>query len=169
MDKDTLNPLSTGVWGSSCKAGGSGLHQSCGTRHFWVYTKIFYIRNWSVTVGDDVPVLCVRELIQNGMSTTDRCLVEGIEDMQIEFGVDSSGDDVPNTYTPDPNEMNAVVTARIYLLVRSLGELVGKENANTKTYQMGLDPGVVTTATDGYLRQMFSTTVLVRNAILPAS
>ncbi|MEH6518576.1 MAG: PilW family protein [Halioglobus sp.] len=137
---------------------------------YWeMYAKIFYIRNWSVAVGDGVPALCVRELIQNEMATTDRCLVEGIEDMQIEFGVDSNADDVPNTYTPDPNDMNQVVTARIYLLVRSLGELVSTENANTKTYQLGLDSGVVTTANDGYMRQMFSTTVLVRNAILPAS
>ncbi len=137
---------------------------------YWeVYAKLFYIRNWSVTVGDNIPVLCVRELVQNGMATTDRCLVEGIEDMQIEFGVDLTSDDVPNTYTPDPNEMNQVVTARIYLLVRSLNELVSSENANTKTYQLGLDAGTVTTVNDGYMRQLFSTTVLVRNAILPAS
>jgi type IV pilus assembly protein PilW len=136
---------------------------------YWeMYTKIFYIRDYSTTVGDDIPTLCVKFLAADGM-TSDQCLVEGIEDMQIEFGVDTNGDNVPNTYTPDPNDMSVAVTARLYLLVRSLGELVGAENANSKTYQLGLDSGTVTTAADGYLRRIFSTTVLVRNAILPST
>lgn len=134
---------------------------------FWeIYAKVFYIRDYSTTVGDGIPTLCVRSLSSAGMASTD-CLVEGIEDMQIEFGMDTSGDSVPNTYVHDPTDLSVAVTARVYLLVRSLGVLVATENANTKTYQLGLDSSTLTTAADGYLRQIFSTTVLVRNAILP--
>lgn len=139
------------------------------TLELWeMYAKIFYIKQED---SDDIPTLCVKSLGPSGM-TREQCLVEGIEDMQIEFGVDTNAnpDSVPNTYTPDPNDMGSVVTARVYLLVRSLGKLVGTENATPKTYQLGLDPDVSpVTKSDGYLRQIFSTTVLVRNAILPAT
>ena len=142
------------------------------TLEFWeMYTKIFYIREYSTTVGDGIPVLCVKSLAEDGM-TRDQCLVEGIEDMQIEFGVDTDGDNVPNTYTPDPNDMAVAVTARVYLLVRSLGELYSTENLNTKQYQLGLDASSTFTPTGSeqrYLRQIFSTTVLVRNAVLPST
>jgi type IV pilus assembly protein PilW len=136
---------------------------------FWeVYAKVFYIRDYSTTTGDDIPTLCVISLSPGGMVSTD-CLVEGIEDMQIEFGMDITGDSVPNTYIPDPTDLSVAVTARVYLLVRSLGALVATENANTKTYQLGLDSSTLTTAADGHLRQIFSTTVLIRNAILPVT
>jgi Tfp pilus assembly protein PilW len=136
---------------------------------YWeIYAKIFYIKQEN---ADDIPTLCVKSLGSDGM-TRDQCLVEGIEDMQIEFGVDTNGDAVPNTYTPDPNDVSVAVTARIYLLVRSLGELYSTENINAKKYQLGLDASAPFTPTGSeqrYLRQIFSTTVLVRNSILPAT
>lgn len=138
------------------------------TTEYWeVYTKVFFVRDFSSTAGDGVPSLCVRELTSTGMTQT-RCLVEGVEDMQIEFGVDTDGDGTPNIYTPDPNDIEVAITARLYLLVRSIGELVSSENANTKTYQLGLSSGT-TVMDDGYLRQLFSTTVMVRNAVLPVT
>ncbi|MEH6610819.1 MAG: PilW family protein [Halioglobus sp.] len=133
---------------------------------YWeFYSKIYYIRNWSVTVGDDVPVLCVRQLVRNNMFPADRCLVEGIEDMQIEFGIDSDGDHVPNRYTSELSDVSRVVTIRIFLLVRSLGELPGEKT--TKTYVLGHDASEGTAMSDGYMRQLYSTTVVAHNAAGP--
>jgi hypothetical protein len=96
-----------------------------------------------------------------------RCLVEGIEEMQVEFGIDTDADGVANQYqaAPSSSDMANAVVARIYLLVRSIDELSGYQN--TKTYQLG--QRTVGARNDGYLRRVFSTTVQVRNAMLPVS
>jgi len=131
---------------------------------YWqVYAKIFYIRSYSATSGDDIPTLCVVALVGNDIE--ERCLVEGVEDMQVVFGEDTDGDSVPNRYVSSPTDISAAVTARIYLLMRSVNELSGTVNTNKKTYRVG--PGSVT-VDDSYLRRIFSTTVLMRNSILPA-
>lgn len=139
------------------------------TEYWEMYTRVFYIRKYSVVSGDGIPTLCVSELV--GTSMSERCLVEGVEDMQIVFGVDTdtNPDTVPNRYVADPNDAGAevAVTARVYLLLRSVGELTGTQHKSVKTYQLG--PGTTYTRTDGYLRRLFSTTVQMRNAILPAA
>jgi Tfp pilus assembly protein PilW len=140
---------------------------------YWEFrTNVFFIRDYSQAASDGIPTLCVARLVGQGMDTTD-CLVEGVEDMQIEFGIDTDGDSVPNVYkaaptvdltaTPPVNEMDDLVTARVYLLMRSLGEV--RDYDNTNIYKLGSKSFNVD---DSYLRRVFSTTVQTRNAILPA-
>lgn len=131
---------------------------------FWeVYANIFFIRKYSES-GDGIPTLCTERLSANSMGPVE-CIVEGIEDMQIEFGIDSDADGVPNQYKtlPTAAEMPAAVVARVYLLVRSLNEISGY--TNTKNYQLGQK--AVAAKNDGYLRRVLSTTVQMRNATLP--
>ena len=64
---------------------------------------------------------------------------------------------------PTAAEMEDLVTARVYLLMRSLGEV--RDYDNTNTYTLGSKSFNVD---DSYLRRVFSTTVQTRNAILPA-
>jgi Tfp pilus assembly protein PilW len=133
---------------------------------YWEYhTNIFYVQNYSVTAGDNIPSLCAERL--SGNAITKQCLVEGIEDMQIEFGIDTDADGVANWYKAAPTsaEIATAVTARIYLLVRSIGQVSGY--TNDKTYTLGEKPPY--TVNDGYLRRVFSTTVQMRNATLPAT
>lgn len=133
---------------------------------YWEYhTNIFYVQNYSVTAGDNIPSLCAERL--SGNAITKQCLVEGIEDMQIEFGIDTDADGVANWYKAAPTsaEIATAVTARIYLLVRSIDSVAGYTNA--KTYSLG-DKSVAA-KNDGYLRRVFSTTVQMRNAALPAT
>lgn len=132
---------------------------------YWeYYAKIFYIRDFSTTDGDDIPTLCVERLIANNMGT--EVIVEGIEDMQIEFGIDTDEDNVPNRFKQDPTaaELSTVVTARIYLLVRSVNT-VPSYSDGAKTYTLGTKN--VAAQNDGFLRKVFSTTVQLRNAVLP--
>jgi type IV pilus assembly protein PilW len=56
--------------------------------------------------------------------------------------------------------METVISARIYLLVRS-GDTV-PFYVNSKTYQLGDE--VVAAANDGFLRNVFTTTVALRNS-----
>ena len=131
---------------------------------YWeAYTRVYYIRNYAEDTTDGIPTLCVETLVGDDM--VEQCLVEGIEEMQIEFGIDTDTDGVVNIYTDAPTaaDMAGAIMARIYLLVRSTDEMI--EYRNTKTYQLGRR--TVNAKNDAYMRRVFTTTVQVRNAILP--
>jgi len=144
--------------------GGSGTPPVLGgTETNWAYMPmIFYIRDYSVTVGDGLPTLCRAFL--NPDSTPDmsnQCLVDGIENMQVELGVDDDRDFIADYYTGAPTaaELTNAVSARIYVLARSINEV--PSYTNDKTYRLGAT--VVAAANDGFYRRVFSTTVLLRN------
>ncbi len=127
---------------------------------YWEYfAKIVYVRNYSRAAGDGIPALCVERLQANSMATD--CLVEGVEDMQIEWGIDADGDGAPNQFKAAPvlADMDDIAAARIYLLLRSVN--VVPNYTNSKNYALGTK--TVAAKNDGYLRSVFATTVQVRN------
>ncbi len=131
---------------------------------YWEYhSRIFYIRDYADAVGDGIPTLCVNELVGNEM--IGNCLVNGVEDMQIEFGIDTDADGIPNQFkgAPTAAELSNAVVARVYLLLRSVNEL--SNYTNSKTYQLGQQ--AVGARNDGFYRRVMSTTVQTRNAHLP--
>jgi len=134
-----------------------------GTETNWAYLpSIFYLRDYSVTIGDGIPTLC-RASLDTGSppDMVNECLVDGIEDLQIEIGVDDDRDFVADYYTDTPTaaELFDAVAARIYVLARSISEV--PNYTNDKTYLLGAK--VVAAANDGFYRRVFSTTVLLRN------
>jgi len=136
------------------------------TLTYWeASSKIFYIRKYSDSgkTGDGVPTLCMESLAGN--TVTSRCLVEGVENMQLEFGIDTDDDGVANQYkvAPSGDEMDQAVTARIHLLLRSILKITGYRD--DKTYALGQKE--MAAQRDGYLRRVFSTTVHLRNRIEP--
>lgn len=89
-------------------------------------------------------------------------LVNGVEDMQIEYGVDTDGDQSANQYVTANNVGNwsQVVSVRISLLMAtppSAGSLSSK-GSQTYTYN-----GTTITASDRRVRHVYSSTVNVRN------
>jgi len=133
---------------------------------YWeYYARIFYIRNFSESAKDGIPTLCVESLgggSSLGIMAT-RCLIEGVEDMQIEFGVDSDFDGVPNQFTQSPlkEDIGSAVVARIYLLMRSVAEVPQYKQA--RTYYLGSKR---IQRDDGYVRRVMSTTVQMSNLSL---
>ncbi len=130
---------------------------------YWeYYARIFYIRKYSQAATDNIPTLCV-EALGGGMSLgkmTTQCLVEGVEDMQIEFGVDTDFDNTADQFKDAPNkaELANAVVARIYLLMRSVAEVPGQ--ASPRTYRLGKKE---VRTTDGYVRRVMSATVQMPN------
>jgi hypothetical protein len=144
--------------------GGSGTPPSLGgTETNWAYLPtIFYIRDYSVTVGDGLPTLCRAFLSPDSTpDMTNQCLVDGIENMQIELGIDDDRDFIADYYTGSPNaaELSDAVAARVYVLARSIDEV--PNYTNDKIYRLGST--VVAPANDGFYRRVFSSTVLLRN------
>nr|WP_298144338.1 PilW family protein [uncultured Pseudomonas sp.] len=88
-------------------------------------------------------------------------LVDGIEHLHFEYGIDSSGDGVPDSYASAPSTANwkDVVAVRVWLLARNLDETLNY--TDDRTYRLGdievVNPG------DGFKRQVYSTTVRVNN------
>jgi prepilin-type N-terminal cleavage/methylation domain-containing protein len=130
----------------------------------WEYhPSIYYIRNFAVTAGDGIPTLCRKILDYSGGVPTmvDECLAQGIEDLQVEFGVDTDADGIPNGYVDDPTiaELQASVTARVFVLARTADPDL--RYTNEKTYQIGNAPAV--SPNDNFYRRVYSVTVGLRN------
>jgi len=128
----------------------------------WEYRpSIFYIRNFARVAGDGIPTLCKKVLrgVVPGMVT--ECLAAGIENLQVEFGIDTTGDNNPNVFLSNPSldQMQGVVSARVMLLARSTNQ--DTRYTNDKTYTVGnaqaYAPG------DNFHRRVFSTTVTIQN------
>ena len=126
--------------------------------------------------GVDLPTLKRFELKLGEF--VDTPLVEGIEEFQVEYGLDTDGDGAPDAYAANPNDfpkgacvgacpltnwMN-VVTVRIHLLARNLEPSPGFTDA--KTYELGNDiDGNPVTRTPGlaFRRHVYSSLVRVAN------
>ena len=128
----------------------------------WEYRpSIYFIRNYENTPGDNVPTLCKKVLRIPGPGMTTECIAAGIENMQVEYGIDITGDGFTNLYLPNPTllQMQSVVAARVTLLARTADIDTRYENA--KTYLLSnADPY---TPQDNFHRQTVSTTVGIQN------
>ena len=128
----------------------------------WQYRpSIYYIRQFANAPGDGVPTLCRKALLGAGPSMQTECLATGIEDMQIEYGIDTSEDGHPNVYMTDPSleEIQNIVAARIFLLARTTE--IDTRYTNAKTISISNAPDY--TPADSFHRRVFSTNVSVQN------
>lgn len=142
------------------------------------YYSAYYIRR----NANSQPALYQNALTLNtttsAMELTTRELVEGIENMQILYGVDTDNDNrhVPNIYKKanalSDEDWNKVVAVRFGILVRTLAN-TDVPNASGKEYGTDVDHGSYDVDGDGsadvvdpgdrYQRKVFQTTVLLRN------
>ncbi len=92
-------------------------------------------------------------------------LVEGVEDLHVEYGIDDGGEkDAVDRYETvgavEDDEWSDVVAVRVSFLVRSRAE-----NVTDEAQTVSFPPGTEYTASDRRLRQTFTTTVAFRNRI----
>jgi len=123
--------------------------------------RVYYIRQFANTPGDGIPTLCRKVLGGVGPTMTTECIATGIENLQIEYGIDTTSDGNPNVFLSSPTlaQMQGVVTARIFLLART-SDRDGRYT-NTKTFSVSNSPAY--TPADSFHRRVFSTTVSVQN------
>ena len=130
------------------------------TADVWDYIgRIYYI-------GDEsgVPSLCTR----TSQNTAQTCLVSGVESLQLEFGVDTSGDGIPDRFDSGAVkaavggiDVTTVVSMRIHLLVRSQDQ-VRNLPAQSRTWALG---DQTLTTNDQYYRRVFTATVPRNNQV----
>ena len=143
----------------------------CLSQTYGADATIFKIRAVIYTIkagASGEPALWRQEDDADGTTVDDQELVEGIEQMQVQYGVDTTGDGHPNQYlTADlitdnfalPNNWDNVMSIRLMLLTRSAA--VGVVEAP----QVVDFNGASTTYPDRRLRQEFTTTIALRNRV----
>jgi type IV pilus assembly protein PilW len=98
----------------------------------------------------------------DGLTSDDDALIEGVEDMQILYGEDTDGDGNADIYRNAAAVASwaNVVSARVSLLVRSTEPFVLTEQQNLAWTGRAID------TSDRRLRQIFTTTIALRNRLL---
>ena len=151
---------------------------------FWeYYARLYFVRAFAQTPGDGIPTLC-RAYVDDQATPTVviEPIAEGVEDMQVAFGVDTDGDGTANRYFPDAtqDQVDRAVTARIQLLMRSAEadrsynneksyNLLGKdENGNGLFDEIGATPADSEgyRPQDNFYRRVAQTTIGLRNPTL---
>jgi type IV pilus assembly protein PilW len=132
------------------------------------FTRIFYISTCSGTncasSPDNIPTLKRIDITPAGASTP-VSIVDGIENLQFDYGIDTTaapGDGSPDIYKNPPltfAEWQNVMTVRIYLLARNLEASSGFKD--TKTYALG--PVTVAAQNDAFRRHVYTQLVRVYN------
>jgi type IV pilus assembly protein PilW len=107
-------------------------------------SRIFFISPYSSQPGDGIPTLKQLELgaVNNPLQET--ALVEGVENLQLEYGIDDGGvtAGAPDRFVTADEITNAeawgnVVAVRVHLLMRNLEGSPGYQN--DKLYRLGRD------------------------------
>ncbi len=147
---------------------------AAGKREYMVHVYYISTDNGS---GQNVPTLTRLEL--SGGAIFQVPLVEGIEEMNVEYGIDTDGDGQPDAYSADPtnftfagctnctpgNNWTNVVTADLHVLARSVDPSPG--HSDTRTYRLGLNAGGVPIVfgpkNDRYRRNVYSAMVRIAN------
>lgn len=128
-------------------------------------------------LGANVPTL--KRLEFNGASFVEVPLADGIERLQLEYGIDTNGDGSPDQYTADPtnftyagcttctagNNWANAVTAKIHVLARSTEATTG--HVDRKVYSLGAaadgTPVQMGPFNDSFQRHVYSAAVRLMN------
>lgn len=142
-------------------------------------THIYFVANNSQS-GDGIPTLKRAEVsTQGGVFSIDIVpLAEGIENMQIEYGMDTNADGVADLFTTTPGSAlacgdetcavvnwNNVVAVKMNLLSRTLTKSMGYTDTKSYTLGNGADgqPLVIAATRDQYKRHVFSALIALPN------
>ena len=136
-------------------------------------THIYFVAD-NDRAGDGIPTLKRAELgiVGGAVRMTVVPLVEGIENLQVEYGVDTSGDGVADVYVANPGaaagcavpacvagNWRNTMAVKLFILARNLEPSQGY--TDTKSYQLGAN--TVAAAGDRYKRHVFQAVVNLPN------
>lgn len=125
-------------------------------------SRTYYVATCDRCGRDTIPTLKRADLDNGQIVVTP--LVEGVENFQVEYGVDANGDGTPDRYLEYPDgalgagfgAWQNVMAVRLYLLVRSTDAEAGY--GETKQFNLG-PAGYVATTADGYRRMLLTSIV----------
>lgn len=126
-------------------------------------SRAYYIRPYTFAAGDGVPSLRRLTLSSDGTNPVirDEEVIPGIEDLQVQYGIDDNDDGSVNRYVdPDTAFTGQVLAVRIWIMARAPTGERGFDDANTYNYaSKSVSPN------DTFRRLLLSSTVQLRNRI----
>ena len=144
-------------------------------RQFMV--RIYYIATCNVcSPSDGIPTLKMVELTPGTSSCmsdpaaacgsmTTLSIAEGIENLQFEYGLDTTGDGTPDSYSAAPaaGTWKDALTVKIFLLARNTETTA--DYTDTKTYSLASDGSTLTGTpfNDHYKRHVYAATARANN------
>ncbi|HUQ29574.1 MAG TPA: PilW family protein [Usitatibacter sp.] len=164
------------VFNTGTGGGFAAKARNCSTvASLWRYREqVYYVRDYSVNVGDGIPTLVRMELDvdSSGARVMNPVpLVEGIENLRMDLGVDNDGDGAPDQWrrceaaTPcTMTDYSNVMAAKVYVLSRNLEQT--RDYVDNKTYDLGVSGGV-TASGDQYKRHVYSALISLPNRVGP--
>ncbi|WP_298442519.1 PilW family protein [uncultured Ferrimonas sp.] len=151
---------------------GSGATPAMTSGRIWQYQhRVYYVANNDA----GVPSLFRRSLNTADLMGAAEELVEGVEEIKYQFGLDADGDSFVDSYLTarevtnniwDQVGDNRIVAVRINILLRSATEDSSMNPSGSTTFQMPDANKVI--AADKHRRRLLSATVMMRNPILTA-
>jgi type IV pilus assembly protein PilW len=150
-------------------------------RQYLVHIYFVSTDNGALPVSQPIPTLKMMDLTGGAMVETP--LVEGIEQFNVEYGIDTDGDGSVDAYTTNPTTFTGnppascgtctpesnwrnVITVQFHILARNLDTSPGF--TDDKTYGLGrdaaLNPITVGPFNDGYRRHIYTGLVRIANA-----
>ena len=146
-----------------------GWDQGQGASNHLLVSRAYYVSDYTDEVGDGVPSLRRSDLVAGPAMQSD-VLLTGVEDLQLEFGVDvgtngvqGSRDGIVDSYVKASSVGNwslDVVAVRIWILMRA--ERADRNDiGSAQTFNIAGE--VVTTPNDGHRRYLVSGVVKLRN------
>jgi type IV pilus assembly protein PilW len=149
-----------------------------------VVQHIYFVSPCNDCANDTTPTLKMAEYVDGAMSVVP--LVEGIENLQLDYGIDLDSDGAPDCYLSNPGNppvaeiaacpivapayvwTNAktnwtnVMTARVHVLARNPEPSGGW--TDDRSYDMGMGTGTVGPFNDAYKRHAYSAVVRLNNS-----
>jgi type IV pilus assembly protein PilW len=140
------------VFSSATAPGGYAAWPAAETRD--MVCNVYYI-------GTDNGQPALRRIGLRGKQMMDDPVIPGVQDMQVQYGIDTNGDGAADRYVNAGSIGTAsVVAARIWLLVRSETDEQGYRNAVNYQYANAN----IAAANDKRRRMLMSKTIQIRNA-----
>jgi type IV pilus assembly protein PilW len=138
----------------NCKGGNA----HCLSQSYGADAALFRMQTVSYTIA---PGASGEPALWRSVNGVNQELIEGVEELQVLYGLDTDNDDFPNQFVTIDNVPDTfdIVSVRIQLMVRSIEDFVAEDN---QTYSFN---GNTVTAGDRRLRQEFTTTIALRNRV----
>lgn len=139
--------------------------------NYRLQARAYYVNTYTDVSGDGYPSLHRIELAQ-GPSLTDNMLIPGVEDFQLQLGLDTDNNGSVDMYVDADDARllwDYVTTVQFWVMVRSrYGVLRLADAANgvaAETQSISMAGREATTFSDGYKRIVMSTVVKLQNRI----
>lgn len=140
------------VFNSAAAPGGYGSWPAAETHD--MICNVYYI-------GTDSGQPALRRVALRGKTMVDESVIPGVQDMQVQYGIDANGDGAAEKYVNAGSIGTAsVVSARIWLLVRAESDEQGYANAINYRFANAN----IAAANDKRRRILMSKTIQIRNA-----